>query len=128
MILTGGTYQFKSLSLNYLASVKCLAPTIILVKKRFYSGLKSYLGPDPNSALGAKDVIIYVDGQNGGSGQPVSLPMAGIIGLAAKVKANMFAPNGTLWIGAESTVEGAFVAKDVVVGMGADVRMDTAFE
>jgi hypothetical protein len=128
LILTGGTYQFKSLSLNYLASVKCLAPTIILVKNRFYSSLKTYVGPDPNSALSAKDLIIYIDGQNGGSGKPVSLPMAGIIGLAANIKANMFAPNGTLWIGAASKVEGAFVAKDVVVGMGADVKLDTVFQ
>jgi hypothetical protein len=54
--------------------------------------------------------------------------MAGIIGLAANIKANMFAPNGTLWIGAASKVEGAFVAKDVVVGMGADVKLDTVFQ
>ena len=128
LILTGGTYQFRSLSLNYLASVKCLAPTIILVKRRFYAGLKSYVGPDPNSAFGAKDVIIYIDGQNGGSGKPVSLPMASTIGLSARVRANMFTPNGTLWIGAESTVEGAFVANDVVVGMGADVKLESAFQ
>ena len=128
LILTGGTYEFRSLSLSYLASVKCKAPTIILIKKRFYAGLKSYVGPNPKSGLSAKDVIIYVEGQNGGSGKPASLPMAAIIGLAGQIKANMFAPNGTLWIGAESAVEGAFVAKDVVVGMGTDVNVDTAFE
>ena len=128
LILSGGRYEFKSLSLNYLASVKCLAPTTILVKKRFYTGLKSYVGPDPASALGAKDVIIHVEGQNGGSGKPISLPMAAIIGLAGQIKANIFAPNGTLWIGAASKVEGSFVARDVVVGMGADVKLETAFQ
>lgn len=129
LILTGGRYEFKSLSLSYLASVKCLAPTTIFIKTRFYTGLKSYVGPDSALALvGARDVIIYVEGQNGGSGKPVSLPMAAIIGLAGQIKANIFAPNGTLWIGAESTVKGGFVARDVVVGMGADVNVDTAFE
>jgi len=128
LILSGGRYEFKSLSLNYLASVKCLAPTTIFIKSRFYTGLKSYVGPDPASAFSAKDVIIYVEGQNGGSGKPVSLPMAAIIGLAGNIKANIFAPKGTLWIGAESTVEGGFVARDVVVGMGADVTLETAFE
>jgi hypothetical protein len=128
LTLTGGIYQFKSLSLGYLASVKCEAPTTIFIKSRFYTGLNSYVGPNPNSAFSARDVIIYVEGQNGGSGKPVSLPMAAVIGLAGQIKANMFAPNGTLWIGAGSTAEGAFVARDVVVDMGADVKLETAFE
>jgi hypothetical protein len=128
LTLTGGTYEFRSLSLNYLASVKCQAPTTILIKKRLYTSLKTYVGPDPDSAIGAKDLVIHVEGQNGGSGKPVSLPMAAIIGLGADIRANLFAPNGTIWIGAGSKTRGAFIARDVVVGMGTDVSLETAFK
>jgi len=127
--LTGGTYHFKNLNLGSKSSLICHGPgpTEILIQNRLTPGSKSYVGPSPDATLSAKDVVIYVGGINGKHGGLRSNPKAAVIGLANQVKANIYAPNGTLWIMGKSNVQGSFIAKDVIVGSKTKISMESAF-
>jgi len=128
LYLTGGTYHFRNLTLGSRASLVCLEPSIIRIKKRLYCSRRAFLGPDSESGLSAKDVLLYIGGINGKSGQQTSYPKAAMIGFNNNVKANLYAPNGTLWIGLGSKAEGSFIAKEVIVGIKAKVKLDSAFQ
>lgn len=125
--LAGGTYHFNSLNLGPKASMICITHTEIRIKERLYPGAKAYLGPSPNSSLSAKDVFLYVEGVNGKKGKLRSNPKVAVIGVRNEFKANIYAPNGTLWIREGCVVEGSFIAKDVIVGVKAKVKLDSAF-
>jgi hypothetical protein len=125
--LKGGTYHFKSLTLSLAASVVCLEPTTIHIENRFYSGLGAFVGPALKSGFSARDMILYIGGVNGHDGKLASNPKAAIVGGVNKIKANIYAPNGTLWIAAGSEVEGCFIARDVILGLGTEIRLDSAF-
>jgi hypothetical protein len=85
------------------------------------------LGPSSDSSLSAKDVFVYVHGINGKNGELRSNPKAAVIGVRNTVKANIFAPNGTLWIREGSDVTGSFMGKDVIIGVKAEVKLESAF-
>ncbi len=125
--LKGGEYHFNSLYLGYQASLVCLASTEIRIKKRLYQGFWSLLGPDSGSGLTARDLVLYVEGTNGNLWDLLSYPKAVEVGIGSKIKANMYVPNGTLLIGANSDVTGSFIAKGVVVGTKSKVTLDSAF-
>jgi UDP-3-O-[3-hydroxymyristoyl] glucosamine N-acyltransferase len=67
-----------------------------------------------------------VGGTNGKTGALYARPKAADIGSRAIIKANMYAPNGTLSIGSKAEVEGSFIAKDVEIGSKASVRHNSA--
>jgi hypothetical protein len=92
-----------------------------------YPGLSSKIGPSPQSGIGAKDVVFYVEGTNGNLGNLFSYPRAAEIGSLNEVKANMYVPNGTISIDAGSKVQGSFIAQGIVVGIGVQVTLDSAF-
>jgi hypothetical protein len=125
--LAGGTYHFNSLKLGPKASLTCNTPTEIRIKERLYPDLMAYLGPSSDSPLSAKDVFVYVHGINGKNGELRSNPKAAVIGVRNTVKANIFAPNGTLWIREGSDVTGSFMGKDVIIGVKAEVKLESAF-
>jgi hypothetical protein len=127
--LKEGVYQFRNLNLGANSQLVCLGPgpTEIRIKQRIYPGLKAMIGPTPQSGLSAKDVFIFVGGINGNTGELRALPKAAVIGIENVIKANMYVPNGTLWIREGSVVEGSFIAKDVIVGVKAKVKLNSAF-
>jgi hypothetical protein len=128
--LKGGIYHFKSLNLDPNSELNCSKPTEIRLEGCLFSGPDVYVvpkGADPTPPLSAKDVFIYVNGQNGDDGAIGSEPKAAEIGTKNNIKANIYAPNGTLWIKNRSVVEGSFIAKDVIIGEKATVRLDSAF-
>jgi hypothetical protein len=55
------------------------------------------------------------------------LPKAARIGISNKIKANFYVPNGTLWIMMNSEAEGAFIGKDVSIGAGTKIKLNSAF-
>jgi hypothetical protein len=127
--LKQGVYHFRNLNLGALSQLVCLGPgpTEIRIKQRMYPGLKAKIGPSPQSGLSAKDVVFYIQGANGNLRNLFSYPRAADIGLLNEVKANIYAPNGTISIDAGSQVQGSFIAQGVVVGMTAKVNLDSAF-
>ncbi len=50
-----------------------------------------------------------------------------VIGVNNTVDANFYAPNGTLLIRQKSEVTGALIGRDVSVGTGTSVALDSAF-
>ena len=125
--LSGGTYHFANLELDKEAAVICLGPAIILIKERLECEDKIYIGPDSDADISAKDVVLYIGGFNGKKGRLKDKPKTADIGKKSRVRANIYAPNGTLEIRDECEVEGSFIAQDVIIGEKVKVRLDTAF-
>lgn len=125
--LSSGDYHFRNLNLSEKSSVVCSgsaeAPTKVLISQRLYPGANAKI----NAQGAAKALRFYIAGTNGNLMNLLSLPKAAEIGLRNVVKANIFVPNGTLWIVAGSDVTGSFIGKGVIVGIGAKVNLDSAF-
>ena len=50
-----------------------------------------------------------------------------LVVVGADIKANIYAPNGTLSIGYNAKMRGAFIARDIAVGSRASVWHESAF-
>lgn len=81
------------------------------------------VGPSDGDPLKAAKIIFYVGFTSG----PTLLPEAVAFGKGSTIKANVYAPNGTLLINELSTATGAFLARDVEIGKGAQVDLETFF-
>ncbi|MGB5745764.1 MAG: hypothetical protein WBM69_02205, partial [Desulfobacterales bacterium] len=129
LILTGGTYHFENLDLGDGGGSTVLfqAPTELIINQRLEPGRNAVIGPEPGSGIGAKDILIYVNGINGGTGNLSALPKAATVGIGNTLMANIYAPNGTIWIKQGAVAEGALIGKDVRVGFGVNVDHDSGF-
>jgi hypothetical protein len=126
LILTGGDYHFRSLYAGLMTRLECKNQSTIFVRNRVRFLYGTYLGPAKRTPIDAADIIFYVGGTNGKTGALYARPKAADIGSRAIIKANMYAPNGTLSIGSKAEVEGSFIAKDVEIGSKASVRHNSA--
>jgi hypothetical protein len=126
LILTGGDYHFRNLYADSKTRLECEGRCRIFVQNRVQFLYGAYLGPTEGASIGAVDIIFYVGGANGKTGGLYAMPKAADIGSSAIIKANMYAPNGTLSIGSKAEVEGSFIAKDVEIGTKASVRHNSA--
>ncbi len=127
LILTGGTYHMENLDLGYYhTKILILGPTEIVINNQLNSFLKSYIGPDKECDISAKDVCIYVGGENGGGRHFKDFPKAVQIGRYSNISANIYAPNGTIWVQRSCIVKGAFIGKDVLIGYSVKITLDSA--
>jgi hypothetical protein len=124
---TGGVYNFQEWNLGMDVNVSFAAPTEIRVAGRLQVGQGSYIGPATGSNLDATDIIIYVTGQNGNTGNLGGTPKAAHFGINNTLIANVYAPNGTLWIRQGSTARGAFLGRWVDIGIGVQVTLESGF-
>jgi RHS repeat-associated protein len=129
LILTGGTYHIESLSLALGGGSKVLfqTPTDLIINKRLGSSPSALIGPAPGSGISAKDIRIYVNGINGWSGRLYAVPKAAEVGFNNIIEANIYAPNGTIWIRPGTVAGGAFIGKDVRIGMNVQVNLNSGF-
>ncbi|UCE56101.1 MAG: hypothetical protein JSV31_11845 [Desulfobacterales bacterium] len=128
LILTGGTYHFENLDLGYRnAKVFFQAPTDLIINNRLEPGLNAVIGPADKSGISAKDIRIYVNGINGTRGNLGATPKAATIGCNNSLKANIYAPNGTILIKQGSVAEGAFIGKNVQIGSSVEVDENSGF-
>ena len=100
---------------------------IICIQNKFSCDAKAFVGPSSASGLSAKDLVIYIGGNDGSKGHKSSFPQAAIIGFGSNIQANLYVPNGSLWIEGGSDMTGSFIARDVLVGVWAKVSLDSAF-
>jgi len=127
LTLKGGTYHMENLVLGYYkARIIVEGPTDIIINNQFTSYIKSYFGPEQHTEISAKDVHIYVGGTDGGGRFLSRFPKAVQIGRYSKIFANLFAPNGTIWLQRDVIAKGAFIGKDVFVGYGVSITLDSA--
>jgi hypothetical protein len=127
LILSGGVYNLRNLDAGHATSLLFEAPSEVRIADKLILGQNSFLGPDSGASIGARDIVLYVAGVNGTSGALGATPKAATLGLATDVFANVYAPNGTLWIRQATIATGAFLARDVDLGLSAEVHLDSAF-
>jgi hypothetical protein len=108
LTLTGGTYHLENLNLgDNNSKIYFQGATDLVIRNRLEPGRNSIIGPAEGSGLQAHDIRIYVNGINGSTGNLGGSPKAAIVGESSTVKANLYAPSGTLWIRFGSEAEGA---------------------
>jgi hypothetical protein len=127
LILNGGTYNLRNLEVGQDTKVLFKAASVVRIAEKFALDQKSILGPDTGSGIGAKDIVLYVNGINGNNGNLNANPDAAKIGQDCMVQANFYVPNGTLSILQKAIVTGAFLARDVLVGENAELNLASRF-
>jgi hypothetical protein len=130
LIFTGGEYHLENLDVGRSCKVLFQGPTDLVINNRLQPGSWAYIGPDckaKKEGLSAKDIHIYVKGTNGNTGNIVDRPRAAVIGRGNRVKACIYAPNGTLWVRLFSKAEGAFFGREVRIGIRTQVTLDSGF-
>ncbi len=127
LIFTGGEYHINKLTAGDDNQLLFQSESEVRIKDKFDSGQGSYIGPEDTTIVSADEIVFYVEGINGNNGNLGATPKAAKIGISNKVKANFYVPNGTLWLRQNSEVEGAFIGKDVDVGIGVKVKLSSAF-
>jgi hypothetical protein len=127
VVFTGGAYSFGEIRAGLATDLLFQAPSEVRVAGRFDLSQGSVLGPQSGSGIDASDLVFHVAGVNGASGSLDATPKAATLGLATVVAANFYVPHGTLWIRQGATAAGAFLARDVTLGLGAEVALDSAF-
>ena len=125
LTLTGGEYHIKDLTLLGEAQLRFDAETDLRIAERFTADLGMLIGPADGTSLSASDLIIYVGGMNGENGGLLEEPLAVSFGNFAEIDANIYAPNGSIVVKGNSTLEGSFVAKDIQIGRNTAVTLDS---
>lgn len=122
LVFTGGTYHVEDVNFGDYAELVFQAPTELIVNGKFFTGKNPKIGPETSSGLTAKDIVFYVNGSDG-----VGEDRAVIVGIRQQLKANIFAPNGTIWLKARGTCEGAFIGLNILVEFYTQIILDSAF-
>ena len=126
LILSGGMYHLENLFLGYSNTrVLVTAPIELIIEKRLDANFGAFFGPAEGSAVTARDIKIFVNGENGFTGSIYAFPKAVEIGAKNDFSANVYAPHGTIWIKENSNASGSFIGKDVLIGTGAHIKLDT---
>ena len=127
LTLSAGVYNVRSITaakgaallFQNLASDKA----DVRVLNQVVTGADSVVAPSDGDPLKAAKIIFYVAFASG----PTLVPEAVVFGKGSTIKANVYAPNGTLLINELSTATGAFLARDVEIGKNAQVDLETFF-
>ncbi len=125
LTLFGGTYSFNNIDVRQGAELLFDAASEVLVADKFNSNSASTIGPSENASIDASSLVFYIEGENGTTGDLSDNPKAAKIGVNSDVDANFYVPNGTLWIKQGSAARGAFLAKDVIMGVDVQVSLDS---
>ena len=135
LILTGGRYDFVSLDVDQNATVLFRAATDLRITTELDTDDKSKLIVDPSvSGLSAANVLITVLGGDiecrheghGSDGDDAGQTVAHI-GEGNTITANIYAPNGTLWIRAKTVATGAFIGARVRIGERVALTLDSYY-
>lgn len=121
--LTGGTYDMASLDVGPHARVLATASTVLRVAGRVVLGAGAQLRPD-SPGMTAEDLVVHVTGTDGPPGQGAAF----LGGTATVLVANVYASEGTLAFGRQSTATGAFIGKRVDVGEKAVLSLASGFD
>jgi hypothetical protein len=125
---TGGVYHFTEWLIGDNVNVFFTTPTEIRIAGKLDIGSDAYLGPAAGSDVAAHDIFIYVLGENGKNGKTGATPKAAKFGIKNTLFANVYAPNGTLWIRERSTITGAFFGKWVMIGENVTLTLDGGWQ
>ena len=121
-----------SLDLDDQATVIVRAATELRIKTDLDGDGRVRLLVDPTvPGLKASQAVIYVEGADddchhdfGGEYAPTIVEFGG----GSIVQANIYAPQGTIRFGRDTTATGAFLGEHVVIGDDSDLTLDSAFK
>ncbi len=117
----GGTYDFASITTGNGAQLLFDGPTRIRVAGTIHTGHDNIVGPSVGpGAPTAADVIFYVSGTD-------AVDTAVHFGQGAEIDANVYAPNGTVFLKKEGTLNGAMIGLHVILEADTSVTLATAF-
>lgn len=122
LTLSGGTYQITSLSLGANAKVLFQTASEVRVKNGMTGNANNVIGPHSSvPTLQASQIVFYVEGADSPSAVVVD------IGTNTTVKANIYAPNGTVWLRTGTNATGAFIGKRMLADTNAQLTLKSAF-
>jgi hypothetical protein len=124
---TGGIYHFRSIQVDREAKLYFSAASEVRVQQKLSTKTLTLVKPAVGATIDASSIVFYVGGINGTSGALTATPKAVEIGTDNTVSANLYAPNGTIWLQDRALATGAFLGKDVDVGADVQVNLDSAF-
>jgi len=131
VIVPPGDYAFKSLTLQTgsLGSAQLIfsGPATIHITDRLAIGDSASVAPKAGSGVTAHQVIFYIGGADAVNSRGVKVP-AVKIGNLVQINANIYAPNGTLTIGTDAKLVGAFIGQAVDVGDRFAAMLDSALD
>lgn len=127
ILFTGGNYNIRSIDSRDNSQLLFAAASELRIADKFDSDLKVYIGPQAGAGVEASDIIFYVAGVNGSSGNLGATPKAAQIGINNTVAANFYVANGTLWLRQNTEAVGAFWGKEVIVGEDVQVSLNSFF-
>ena len=128
LIFSAGHYDLRELDAGDNTSLLFQGPATLRIKERFAISKNSFFGPDAGSGIDASDIIVYVEGINGNSGNVGATPKAAKVGLAATFQGNLYAQNGTVYLRQNSQSTGSFIGKWAIVGIGADLTLQSGWD
>lgn len=132
LILTGGIYHILTLDIRQEAKLLFKGPSEMRIKNEMDTDAKTIIGPDASApTLQASQIIFYVQGTDDqghpADGDPNVTPTAVDIGERNTVVANIYAPNGTVKLRANTTATGAYIGKQVLIGERVELTLKSAF-
>lgn len=132
LILTGGIYELSSLDIRQDTNVLFQGPAEVRVKNEFDTDARTYIGPGASApSLSASQIVFYAEGTDDRGRHHDEdedlTPTVVQIGQRNTVRANIYAPNGTVWLKGNTKATGAFVGKRARIGVGVELRLASAF-
>lgn len=125
--LTGGTYNFESWDIRKGATLNFNAASEVRISGRLNTYTNVVIQPGTGSGIDASSIKIFVTGINGTSGTINSKPKAAHLGIDNTVHANIFTPNGTLFLREGTNATGQFLGKWTMAGEGSELTLDSGF-
>ena len=114
-----GTYNINSIDAGPKTRLLFLGPTEVRVADSLYISEYCETGPNSDDAE-ASDIVFYVEGTDGTN-------MAVNVGIHNAFNANVYAPNGTVWLRQGTVAEGAYIGNNVIVGYYVELELNSAF-
>jgi hypothetical protein len=121
----GGIYHIRDLWVKTGANLLAAGTSDLRVLGGFALDNGSVIGPAEGSpSVTARSIVVYVGTDDAHS----RFSTAVNVSPKAVVRANFFAPNGTVFLNQETQATGAFVGRRVVLGRLAKVTLHSAFD
>lgn len=136
LVLSGGVYTARSVkatagssscSSGNCRSLAFTGATELRVAERLEGGVQAYIGPSDGSGVSPAEIILYVGGINGANGALGANPPAVTMARNGTIRANLYAPNGTIHLDRDFVVVGALVARDVSIDRNSTVTAASFF-
>lgn len=127
LLLSGGGYAFRSITVGAGGSIRYAAHTDIVVSGRADFGANAVVSPADGSGLTPVAMRIQVDGINGTTGVLGATPPSVHVGQSSKIFATLYATAGSLILDQSVEGNGAFLGRDILVGHNSRLTVNSAY-